>query len=559
MKTFIIFIIIEILCEAKEMFINRNELNTIDTFQGFGVVLDANITNQSSNAHLCQIVKQKLTNLMQTEIKLTPFVDEEVFSLFYLNGSLKVETNHYYIVSMVPFQKGAVILFSDGRLIYIHEINGNIIKMESNEKIQIHPSQLIDPIHMFYFSTIQKIVIILQKIFIYVQINQNETNIFGIYTNQTDNKTLTTQNIEFVDEYLFILEQKEFIIYACNSEGLYQIFSKKLEMNFIDMKVQQQNDVYHIFFLHLLSGVEICVYDPILFKFQEISSYDMIPIKGFLIGLYEQILMIVDEDQSESIIYELHPINQTNKWMIFNKYKVKNIIYDIQFTDNYALLLGKNRHDILYHSLPTVDNQIHNQIIIPALQQIHLIDQTEPYDNKFIGITKHTYFVTNFSTAPQRIDCQYQEDSGPIQFSYYQNSTQCTKLPQKQEGQLCLYISNYTIYYKYPILTTEHYIYIQIVGFLFALVCAILIVFFFNKYFEYTELMIGKQNIDQQHLIDNPGGSNFNSVITSPQNVNSNSSKKKGFSSNLKSPSNLQSCDVTISQNKVEEQQSFAQ
>ncbi|CAD8172141.1 unnamed protein product [Paramecium octaurelia] len=560
MKTFIIFTIIEILCKAREMFVNRNELNTIDTFQEFGVILDANITNQSSNAHFCQIVKQKLTNLMQTEIQLAPLVNEKDFNKSFINGSLKLETNYYYIVSMVPFQKGAVILFSDGRLTYIQEINGKIIKMESTERIQIDPIQLIDPIRMFYFSSIQKIAIILKKLFVYVQVNQNETNIFGKYTNQTDNKTITTNNIEFVDEYLFILEQKEFIIYSCNSEGLQQIFSKKLELNFIDMKVQQQNDVYRIFFLHILSGVEIFVYDPILFQFKEISSNDIIPIKGFQIGLYHHILMIVDENHNESIIYELHSSNSTNKWTLYNKYQLNNKVYDIKFTDNYAIFLGKNSHDILYHSLPIIDYKIHNQIIIPGLQQIHLIDQTEPQNKKFIGITKHTYFVTNFSIAHQRIDCQYQEDPGPIQFSYYQNSTQCAKLPQQQEGQLCLYISNYTVYYKYPILTTEHYIYISIVGFLFAFVCAILIVLFLNEYFKYTGLIINKkqQNIQIQGFLNTPNSSSsVISYVPSPQNENS--SNQHTFSQSPLSPINQLSLDQSKFQNKDEEQQSFGQ
>lgn len=55
-----------------------------------------------------------------------------------------------------------------------------------------------------------------------------------------------------------------------NKEGFEEVSNSKIEMNIIDIQVQRENDVYYIFFLHILKGVKVYLYDPIYKLLNEI-------------------------------------------------------------------------------------------------------------------------------------------------------------------------------------------------------------------------------------------------------------------------------------------------
>ncbi|CAD8091359.1 unnamed protein product [Paramecium primaurelia] len=514
MITFIIYILLEIFSTAKEIYVYIDEQQTIDTFEEFGVILDANITYRSQNLHLCQIIKQRVNNLIENQILLGPQINESVFNQYYIDGSLKLQGNYYYIVSMVPINNGTIILLSNGILTYIYENNNNIFKIESDYSIfNVQNQLIIDTVYMFYLSTTHKIMIILNNQLIYVQLNINQSNIFGQYTNQIDEKILNTQNIEFIDDYLFIVRQNQFTIYSFKQQDFEKIYNNNnITINIIDFKVKQEDDEFQIFFLHRWYGVKVCIYDLNLQLFNEVSSYNDIPMKGYKIGLYKHILMIVEENNDESIINELHQSKINNKWTLSNQYQIQNIIKDIKFTEDYAILIGNYGHQIIYHSLPNADYQIQQQIVIPGLQQIYLLSQTESQNQSLIGITKNTYFISKFYMIPQKIICQYNQELSSIQFTYYQNSTQCSKLKQKKEGELCLYISNYTVSYKYPLITSKQIIYIlKVLAFILVIITTT--IFFIHPY-------IRKKKQKKVYLeIKSNSSSNVGTPVHNEQNI----------------------------------------
>ncbi|CAD8114751.1 unnamed protein product [Paramecium sonneborni] len=458
---------IQIFATAKEISLYPNEVNIIDTFQEYGIILGANITYLSSNSHQYNIIKQKLINSQIHKIPLVYQINNPFFKSFYVNGSLQKQIEQNYILSMVPISTGsilAVVLYNNGKLAYIKEDNNNYLLVEQNQSISIDTIQLQNRVYMFYLSTKQQILIILNKQLIKVSINVNESKIFGNNFKQNDDKFLTTQKILLVEDLLFITRNRELSIYSINQEVVENQFQNyNFTYNLDDIKVIFENGIYKVFILNRRFGVTIFSYDPKLKSFNEISSFDQISYKGYLIGVNNQILIIVDEEDNESIIYEFHYNEQFHKWQIYNHRLIQQKIKDIEFTINNVILIGQNGHQIIYHSIPPENFLPQNYVTIPGLQQINLINKTGNFNQTLIGITKHTFYIFQLYQSPQKIICTYTDDLSPIKFIYYQNSTKCSIMPQKQDGNLCLFVSNYTINYIYPIITLKYKIQEEII------------------------------------------------------------------------------------------------
>ncbi|CAD8097060.1 unnamed protein product [Paramecium sonneborni] len=542
---FTIYMILQIFAASKEISIIPNEFNIIDTFQNFGIILGANITYLSENSHQCDIIKQKLINSQINEILLVPNAKEHFFESQFINGSLKEQINYNYILSMVPIQIEtvvAVILFSNGNLAYIKEDNNNFIFVDSNYSISIDQTQLKIPVYMFYLSKTKQILIILHKELIKISINFNKSNIFESSLKQDDSRFLTTQNILFVENLLFIAGGQELAIYSIDLETFEKVDNSNLTMNFIDIKVFFENGIYKVFSLHRKQGVKIFTYDPNLQVFNQTSPLHRIPQQGYILGVYYNILIIVDDEQNQSIVYEFHYSQKDDLWNFFNLYKSQKKIKDIEFTEHYAILIGSNGHEIIYHSLPTEDYEMKNQVIIPGLESIYFLNKTGNYNQSLIGITKYTFFASQFYLSPQKIRCHNINTSTPMRFIYYQNSTQCSKLLQKEERKICLFIQNYTVNYIHTIISSKYKIQFEIIlGVSLIIFIILLIIKKSRKNIKNTFHIEAAQQPDIQRHQSSIGTPMINEKqsLFSNQNQESNINEKSDSNINEKSDSNI--------------------
>ncbi|CAD8095705.1 unnamed protein product [Paramecium sonneborni] len=443
---------------AKEFSIYQNDEQVLDSFSQFGIILGSNITYESQTDQPCYIINQKLKNKQSEEIILIPEFQEVTFSNYFNDGKLNRDINQ--IVQVVQISTGAIVMSNQGELIYLKLVE-NSFKLVESKMLSINKQQLLKPVYMQFIILSNELLILLNGETFKIRLEFESESIFGEITKIYD-VFLTEQikSVAFVEDLLFVASGELGLHIYLVSKRVFEQISCTIEFkNITDLRVFQDQSVYFIFALDYEKGVKVITFNAKTSLFYENNKLTNIPYRGEIIDLYQNVLMVVEEKESESIIHELQISYENSTWRLVHQHQAQKYIQDIEMTDNYALIIGRNGHEIIYHSLPTYDIQIQDKIIIPGLQKLFFLNKTESHNIQMFGITKHKFFTTNLQLFPQLISCFYSKDDNEIKLTYHQNSTKC---PGSSQSKICHYKQNYTITFVHPVLTSEQSIYVYI-------------------------------------------------------------------------------------------------
>ncbi|CAD8066316.1 unnamed protein product [Paramecium primaurelia] len=482
---------------AKEYSIYQNDEQVLDSFSQFGIILGSNITYESQTDQPCYIINQKLKNKQSEEIILVPQYKEDVFSNFYNNGQLNGDIN--FIVQIVQIQTGAIVLSNEGELIYLKLVE-NKFKLTDQKKLSINTEQFLKPIYLQYIQKTNELLILLNGETIKIKIELESEQIFGEIMKIYD-VFLTEQikSVAFIEDLLFVASGEQGLHVYLVSKRVFEQIQCTIEFrNITDLRVFQENSIYFIFALDYEKGIKVITFNGKTSLFYENQKLTNIPFRGEIIDLYQNVLMVVEEKENESIIHELQISYENNTWKLIHQHTAQKYIQDIEMTENYAIIIGKNGHEIIYHSLPSYDINIQDKIIIPGLQKLFFLNKTESNNIQMFGITKHKFFTTRLQLFPQFISCFYSKEENEVKFTYHQNSTKC---PGSSQNKLCHFKQNYTIQFVHPVLTSEQSIYVYIVGLiivaLFVVILGLLIKEF-KRYQFFVKLHNSKDLYHQQ-------------------------------------------------------------
>ncbi|CAK59138.1 unnamed protein product (macronuclear) [Paramecium tetraurelia] len=414
----------------------------------FGIILGSNLTYETQSDQPCYIINQKLKNKQSQEINLVLEFNEKTFANFYDNGKLNGDIN--FIVQMVPISTGAVVLSNKGELIYLKLVE-NSFQLADSKMLSITKQVFLKPVYLQYIQNSNDLLILTEWQNFENQIGQEGQSIFCEIIKIYD--VFLTENIKSVA----ILEDLLFV--ASGEQGLhvYQVSKRVFEQiqctvefkNITDIRVVSENSVDYIFALDYEKGIKVITFNTKTGLFYENKSLTNIPYRGEIIDLYQDVLMVVKEKEIDSIIHELRIQYETNTWRLIHQHSAQKYIQDIEMTENYAIILGRNGHEIIYHSLPSYDIKIQDKIIIPGLQKLFFLDKTQSNNIQVFGVTKHMFFTTRLQLFPQFISCFYSKEENEIKFTYHQNSTKC---PGSAQNKICQFKQNYTVQFVHPIL-----------------------------------------------------------------------------------------------------------
>ncbi|CAD8201179.1 unnamed protein product [Paramecium octaurelia] len=444
--------------QAKEFSVYKNDEQLLDSFSQFGIILGSNITYETQSDQPCYIINQKLKNKQSEEINLVPEFEEKTYANFYDNGKLNGDIN--FIVQMVPISTGAVVLSNQGELIYLKLVE-NSFQLADSKMLSITKEVFLKPVYLQYIQKSNELLIILNAETLKIKLDLEGESIFGEITKIYD-VFLTEQikSVAILEDLLFVASGEQgLLIYQVSKRVFEQVQCTVEFKNITDLRVFSENSVYYIFALDYEKGIKVITFNTKTGLFYENKSLTNIPYRGEIIDLYQDVLMVVEEKENDSIIHELQIQYESNTWRLIHQHSAQKYIQDIEMTENYAIILGRNGHEIIYHSLPSYDIKIQDKIIIPGLQQLFFLDKAQSNNIQVFGVTKHKFFTTRLQLFPQFISCFYSKEANEIKFTYYQNSTKC---PGSTQNKICQYKQNYTVQFVHPILTSEQSLYVYI-------------------------------------------------------------------------------------------------
>ncbi|CAK89637.1 unnamed protein product (macronuclear) [Paramecium tetraurelia] len=475
----------------------QNDEQVLDSFSQFGIILGSNITYESATDQPCYIINQKLKNKQSEEIVLVPQFKEDVFSNFYNDGQLNGDIN--FIVQIVQISTGAIVLTNQGELIYLKLVE-NRFKLVESKMLSINKEQYLKPVYMQYIQKSNELLIILNGETLKLKMEFESESVFGEVLKIYD-VFLTEQikSVAFIEDLLFVASGEQGLHVYLVSKRVFEQIQCTIEFrNITDLRVFQENSVYFIFALDYETGVKVITFNAKTSLFYENKKLTNIPFRGEIIDLYQDVLMVVEEQENESIIHELQISYANSTWKLVHEHQAQKYIQDIEMTENYAIIIGRNGHEIIYHSLPSYDIKIQDKIIIPGLQKLFFLNQTESNNIQMFGVTRHKFFTTRLQLFPQFISCFYSNEEDEIRFTYHQNSTKC---PGSSQSRLCHFKQNYTIQFVHPVLTSEQsiYVYITCLGIIAIFVMVLgLLIKEFKRYQYFVRLHNSKDVYHQQ-------------------------------------------------------------
>ncbi|CAD8096544.1 unnamed protein product [Paramecium sonneborni] len=495
----IILILIEYCSEglAKEFSIYQNDEQVLDSFSQFGIILGSNITYETQTEQPCYIINQKLKNKQSEEIILVPEFKEDVFLNYYNDGKLSGDIN--YIIQVVQISTGAIVLSNKGELIYLKLVE-NSFKLADTKMLSINKEQLLKPVYMQFIINSNELLILLNGETLKIKLEFEGESIFGEMMKIYD-VFLTEQinSVAFIEDLLFVASGELGLhVYQVSKRVFEQIQCTIEFKNITDLRVFQENSIYFIFALDYEKGIKVITFNAKTSLFYENLQLTNIPYRGQIIDLYKNVLMVVEEKENESIIHELQISYENNTWKLVHQHLAQKYIQDIEMTENYAIIIGQNGHEIIYHSLPIYDIKIQDKIIIPGLQKLFFLNKGESHNIQMFGVTKHKFFTTNLQLFPQFISCFYSKNDEEIKFTYHQNSTKC---PNSTQIKICHFKQNYTIKFVHPILTSEQSIYVYITCIVIVAIFMIvlgLLIKEFKKYQYFVKFHNSKDSYHQQ-------------------------------------------------------------
>ncbi|CAK70506.1 unnamed protein product (macronuclear) [Paramecium tetraurelia] len=450
-----IFLQLFILTNCELIQILTRQEAVLDVFSQSGIILEQQLTEQQ----LCKIIPQQLVanNIDDNSITLINSYSDDNFSEVFEYGSYKGKIGK--ILKFVQIKRGILVLRDDGEL-YFLRIQGTKFKQQATFQLSIDQQSLQTNVFMEYFY------------------DQNSVLIIG------DGETIAL-DLEFDDDDLFIKQYKVYeqwqishinsiatagnlIIVAMNTGiKMFEFANHQLSEIFLDSQMggriqdikvfnQNKDDNYYIYLLDEQYGVSQYIYNVGRSAILQFNAHmGQIPQPGEILDVYGDILMIVQNQT----LFEFRIDYSKNSYELIKQHDLETDIIDIQLTDTFAIIIGRNGHQILFHSIPSTFSQFEwmNQLVIPNLKQLDILSlnlDLKPHKNNIknthniiVGITQHKLFFSKIELQQSYIECYSDSTTQEFELTYQQKSTYCKS---NLKNKVCKLNKTYTIQFVEP-------------------------------------------------------------------------------------------------------------
>ncbi|CAD8054433.1 unnamed protein product [Paramecium primaurelia] len=452
---FFIFLQLFILTNSELIQILTRQEAVLDVFSQSGIILEQQLTEQQ----LCKIIPQQLVanNIDDNSITLIDSYSDDNFSLDFEYGSYKGKIGK--ILKFVQIKRGILVLRDDGEL-YFLRIQDTKFKQQATFKLNIDEIALQKTVFIEYFY------------------EQNSVLIIG------DGETIAL-DLEFDDDDLYIKQYKVYeqwqiqhinsiatannlIIVAMNTGiKMFEFANHQLSEIFLDSQMvgkiqdikvfnQNKDDNYFIYLLDEQYGVSQYIYNIGRSTILQFNSHmGQIPYPGEILDVYGDILMIV----KNQTLFEFRIDYYKNNYELIKQHNLETDIIDIQLTDTFAIIIGRNGHQILFHSIPSTFSQFEwmNQLVIPNLKQLDILslildikshkNNNKTTHNIIVGITQHKFFFSKIELQQSYIECYSDSTTSELELIYQQKSTYCKS---NMKNKICQLNKTYTIQFVDP-------------------------------------------------------------------------------------------------------------
>ncbi|CAK59139.1 unnamed protein product (macronuclear) [Paramecium tetraurelia] len=452
------FIILQLLVQqiqSESIQILTKQEAILDVFSSSGIILEQQLTNSS----LCHIVPQQLVahDIDDNSITLIESYKDDLFSLNFELGSFNGKIGK--IIKFVQLNNGVLVLQDDGQLKYLNYQN-NSFQLKSTFKLEIEKFALEGNVFLEYFYYQSQVLLIANTQTIALDIIHDEDDLYikqyKIYEQwqiSHINSIATVGNIMIVamDSGIKIFEFKDHL--------LNEIMIEISHINRVqDVKIfnKKNNELYYIYLLDTISGINQYIFNTVTQKLEHNSKLGIIPYPGEILDIYGEILMVV----KDKYLYEIRVDYYRNQFTLVKQHQLETDIIDIELTEQFAIVIGRNGHQILFHSIPSTYSQFEwmNQLVIPNLKQLGILSlnldqqnlelkEATSSHNIIIGITQHKFFFSKVELEQSFIQCYSDEITSQIQLNYSHKATRCKTNLKRNE---CDLIKSYTIQFVEP-------------------------------------------------------------------------------------------------------------
>ncbi|CAD8114753.1 unnamed protein product [Paramecium sonneborni] len=452
---FIIFLQLIIQTNTEVIQILTRQEAILDVFSQSGIILEQKLTEQQ----FCKIIQQQLVanNIDDNSIALIDSYNDDNFSQDFEYGSYKGKIGK--IIKFVQVQQGIFILRDDGQLYYLRIQDTKFIQ-QATFKLNINEVSLQSNVFIEYFDDQNSVLIIVDGETLALDLEFDDEDVYikqyKVYEQwqiQHINSIATASNLIIVAMNIGI-KMFEFVNHQLN-----EIFIDTQMLGRIqDIKVFKQinNDNYFIYLLDEQCGVSQYIYNigrSVILQFN--SQMGQIPYPGEILDVHGDILMIAQNQT----LFEFRIDYIKNSYELIKKHDLETDIIDIQLTDTFAIIIGRNGHQILFHSIPSTFSQFEwmNQLVIPNLKQLDILslnlnfyknrNQNKTIQNIIVGITQHKFFFSKIELQQSYIECYSDNISSEIVLEYQQKSTYCKS---NLKNKICQQNKVYTIQFVDP-------------------------------------------------------------------------------------------------------------
>ncbi|CAD8096546.1 unnamed protein product [Paramecium sonneborni] len=427
----------------------------LEVFTSPGIILEQQMTDQK----LCQIVPQQLVahNIDDNSITLIESYKDEIFSQNFELGSFVGKIGK--IIKFVQVTNGVLVLQDDAQLKYLTYQN-NTFRLKSTFKLEVEKFALEGNVFLEYFYYQQQVLLIANTQTIALDLIYDDDDLYIKQYKIYEQWSLSHINsIATVGNIMIVAMDTGIKMFEFKGHILNELLIEIDQINRVtDIKIfnNKNNEIYYIYLLDKIQGISQYIFNTVTQQLQLNLKLGIIPYPGEILDIYNEILMIV----KDKYLYEIRIDYYGNQYSLVKQHQLETEIVDIELTEQFAIVIGRNGHQILFHSIPSTYSQFEwmNQLVIPNLKQLGILslnlDQQKlqlkegnSSYNIIIGITQHKFFYSKIELEKSFIQCYSDEITSEIQLIYSHRATRCKNNLKSRECEL---IKTYNIQFVEP-------------------------------------------------------------------------------------------------------------
>ncbi|CAK89638.1 unnamed protein product (macronuclear) [Paramecium tetraurelia] len=412
----------------------------LDVFSSSEVILEQHLNDQK----LCQIVPQQLVahDIDDNSITLIDSYKDEIFSQNFEIGSFIGSIGR--IIRFVQITNGVLVLLDDAELKYLSYRN-NSFQVKSSFKIEIEKFALEGKVFLEYFYYQQQVLLIANTQTIALDLIYDDDDLYiKQYRIYEQWQISHINSIATVGNIMIVAMDTGIKMFELKDHMLNEILIAIDQINRVsDIKIfnQKNNEIYYIYLLDKIQGINQYIFNTVTQELQRNLNLGIIPYPGEILDIHGDILMVVKDYN----LFEIHVDYYLSQFTLFKQHQLETEIVDIELTEQFAIVIGRNGHQIVFHSIPPIYSQFEwmNQLVIPNLKQLSILSFNKDTQlkeaiskNIIIGITQHKFFYSKVQLEQSFIQCYSDEATSKIELHYTHKATRCKTNLKKKECNL---------------------------------------------------------------------------------------------------------------------------